>query len=175
MVAGLRGPRPRPRRPHTLASICLFRSGGPRPVSCPCRSWGASWVPTSPPRWKSYGAGRAFSEGGVMSVLCRVCQVFPPLVSTFGLFPILVKCDYQFILIQLCLSHYLWLSCVFIVLSIQYDFVWSTRYSPVFLLVSALPCHALPCFSTLNTIILSYIVISMFLVHPSCVHCDSFE
>ncbi len=107
--------------------------------------------------------------------LCQCMSGVPPLDSTFGLFPILVKCDYQFILIQLCLSHYLWLSCVFIVLSIQYDFVWSTRYSPVFLLVSALPCHALPCFSTLNAIILSYILISMFLVHPSCVHCDSFE
>ncbi len=29
--------------------------------------------------------------------------------------------------------------------SVQFDFVWSTRYSPVFLSVSALPCLALPC------------------------------
>ncbi len=28
--------------------------------------------------------------GGVMSVLCRVCLAFPPLVSIFGLFPVLV-------------------------------------------------------------------------------------
>ncbi len=33
-------------------------------------------------------------EGGVMSVLCRVCLVFPPHVSIFGLFPVLVKCHY---------------------------------------------------------------------------------
>ncbi len=37
---------------------------------------------------------------------------------------------------QLCLSNYLWFTCVFIVLSVQFDFVWSTRYSPVFLSVS---------------------------------------
>ncbi len=39
-----------------------------------------------------------------MSVLCRVCLVSPPLVSIFGLFPVPVKSDYQFILVQLCLS-----------------------------------------------------------------------
>ncbi len=51
-------------------------------------------------------------------VLCRVCHVLPPLVSIFGLFLFLVKCDYELILVQLCLSRYLWLSCVFIVLSV---------------------------------------------------------
>ncbi len=67
----------------------------------------------------------------------------PPLVSIFGLFPVLVKCDYELIIVQLCLSHYLWLSCVFIVLSVQFDFVWSTCYSPVFLSVNlALSCPA---------------------------------
>ncbi len=30
----------------------------------------------------------------VMSVLCRVCLVFPPHVSIFGLFPVLVRCNY---------------------------------------------------------------------------------
>ncbi len=29
-----------------------------------------------------------------LSVLCLVCHVFPPLVSIFGLFPVLVSCDY---------------------------------------------------------------------------------
>ncbi len=102
VLAGLRGPRPRPRRPPPLASICLFRSGGSRPVSYLCVSRGASRVPSPT---------RAFWEGGVMSV--TVCYVFPPLVSIFGLFPVLGKCDYQFILIQRCLSHYLCLSYVF--------------------------------------------------------------
>ncbi len=30
-----------------------------------------------------------------VSVLCRVCHVFPPLVSIFGLFPVLVSCHYE--------------------------------------------------------------------------------
>ncbi len=78
----------------TLASVCPFHSRGPCPVSCPSVSWGASRVLTLPPRWKCYSVGRALREGGVMSVLCRVCLVFPPLVSLFGLFPFLVECDY---------------------------------------------------------------------------------
>ncbi len=85
----------------TLAKICLFSSGGPYPISCPCVSWGASRVP---PRWYCYGAGRAFREGGVMSVLCRLCHVFPPLVSIYVFSPVRVKCDYELILVQLCLS-----------------------------------------------------------------------
>ncbi len=32
-----------------------------------------------------------------MSLLCRVCHVFMPLVSISGLFPVLVECDCQFI------------------------------------------------------------------------------
>ncbi len=43
----------------------------------------------------------------ILSVLCRVCLVFLPHVSLFGLFPVLVKCDYWLILVQLCLSRYL--------------------------------------------------------------------
>ncbi len=43
----------------------------------------------------------------VLSVLCRVCHVFPPHVSIFGLFPVLVKCHYELILVQPCLSNYL--------------------------------------------------------------------
>ncbi len=107
------------------------------------------------------------SYGVTLSVFCSVCHVFLPLVSIFGLFPVLVKCDYQLNLIQLCLSHCRWLSRVFIVLSVQFDFIWTTRYSPVFLLVSALPCPfpAVSCLSTLKTVISN-----LFLVHPCCVH-----
>ncbi len=104
----------------------------------------------------------------IMSVICRVCLVFPPLVSIFGLFPVLVKCDYELILVQLCLSHYLWLSCVLIVLSVQFDFVWSTHYSPVFLSVSTLPYPAL--FRYIKDCYLSYILVCVFLDLPSCVH-----
>ncbi len=105
-----------------------------------------------------------------MSVLCHVCHVFPPLVSIFGLFPVLVKCDHWFILVQLCLSRYLWLSCVFIVLSVQFDLVWSTRYSPVFLSMSALSCPAL--MSPLKTVYLSLPPRLRVPCSSSCVHRD---
>ncbi len=55
-----------------------------------------------PPRWYCYGAGLAFLEGELCPVLCRVCHVFLPLVSLFGLFPVLVKFVYQLIMSQLC-------------------------------------------------------------------------
>ncbi len=41
-----------------------------------------------------------------VSVLCRMCHVFPPLVSIFGLFPVLVRSDYEFIRVQVCLCDY---------------------------------------------------------------------
>ncbi len=88
-----------------------------------------------------------------VSVLCRVCHVFPPHVSIFGLFPVLVSCHYELSMFQLCLSHYVLITLCILVLSFEFDFVWSTRYSPVFLSMSALPCLALPCLSRLKTII----------------------
>ncbi len=69
---------------------CLFRSGGPRPVFLSMSVLRGLQSAHPPPRWNCYGVGHAFWEGGVMSVLCRVCLVFPPLVSIFGLFPVLV-------------------------------------------------------------------------------------
>ncbi len=42
--------------------------------------------------------------------LCQdsvVCHVFPHLVSIFGLFPVLVRCDYQLIRVQVCSCDYL--------------------------------------------------------------------
>ncbi len=58
------------------------------------------------------------------------------------------------------------------VLSVQFDFVWSTRYS-LFLSVSTLPCLALPCLESLKTVYLSYILVCMFLDPHSCVHRDT--
>ncbi len=55
-----------------------------------------------PPLPGGDGSGRAFREGGVMSDLCRVCLVFPPPVSIFGLFPALVSCHYELIRFQVC-------------------------------------------------------------------------
>ncbi len=100
-----------------------------------------------------------------MSGFCCVCHVFPPLVSIFGLFPVLVWCDYWLILVQPCLSNYLWLTCVFIVLSVHFDFVWSIRYSRCFLSVSL-------ALSWLKTVIWVYVLVSVFLVPPCCVHRD---
>ncbi len=74
--------------------------------------------------------GQKWPKSTSVSPLSCVCHVFPPLVSIFGLFPVLVKCHYDLILVQPCLSNYLWFTCVFIVLSVQFDFVWSTRYFP---------------------------------------------
>ncbi len=68
----------------TLASVCLFHSGGPVLCMYPCLSWGVSRVPTPPPRWNCYGSGRAFREGGVMLEICHVHLVFPPPVSIYG-------------------------------------------------------------------------------------------
>ncbi len=50
------------------------------------------------------GAAAAVSPArreGRASVLCRVCHVFPPLVSIFGLFPVLVSCHYELSMFQL--------------------------------------------------------------------------
>ncbi len=38
-----------------------------------------------------------------LSGFCRVCHVFPPLVSIYGLFPVLVSCHYELSIFQLCL------------------------------------------------------------------------
>ncbi len=74
-----------------------------------------------------------------LSEFCCVCHVFPPLVSIFGLFPVLVSCHYELSMFQLCLSRYVLITLCILVLSFEFDFVWSTRYSPVFLAMSVLP------------------------------------
>ncbi len=74
--------------------VCLFHSGGPRPVFLSMSVLRGLQSAHPPPRWSGYSVGHAFREGGVMSGFCCVCHVFLPLVSIFGLFPVLVKCDY---------------------------------------------------------------------------------
>ncbi len=149
-----------------MASFVCSALEVPVLCSCPCLSWGASRAPTPPSPVELLRRGTHLPGGGVMSVLCRVRHVFPPLVSIFGLFPVLVWCDYWLILVQPCLSNYLWFTCVFIVLSVQFDFVWSTRYSRCFC-VSVLPCPAL------KTIIWVNVLVCVFLVPPCCVHHDN--
>ncbi len=41
-----------------------------------------------------------------LSGFCCVCHLFPPLVSIFGLFPVLVSCHYELICVQVCLCDY---------------------------------------------------------------------
>ncbi len=77
-----------------------------------------------------------------MSVLCRVCHVFPPHVSIFGLFPVLVSCHYEFIRVQVCLCDYVLITLCILVLSFEFDLVWSTRYFPVYPVSQ--PCLVLP-------------------------------
>ncbi len=129
-----------------LASVYLFHSGGPVLCMYPCLSWGASRVPTPPPRWNCYGSGRAFREGGVMLELFCVNLVFPPLVSVYGLFPVLVSCDWVYLVPGVCVcvivNYLVYLSPVF---CIPFRLVYSSF--PVFLLVipgvSTLPCVTL--------------------------------
>ncbi len=101
-----------------------------------------------------------------LSGFCCVCHLFLPLVSIFGLFPVLVSCHYDLSMFQLCLSGYVLIIPCILVLSFEFDFFWSTRYSPVFLAMSALPCPALPCLSRLKTIIWVYILVCVFLFLP---------
>ncbi len=67
-----------------------------------------------------------------------MCHVFPPRVSIFGLFPVLVSCHYELSMFQLCLSHYVLIIPCILVLSFEFDFVWSTCDSPVYLVCQ--PC-----------------------------------
>ncbi len=76
-----------------------------------------------------------------VSGFCCVCHVFPPLVSIFGLFPVLVSCHYELSMFQLCLSLMCNYPCI-LVLSFQFDFVWSTCDFPVYPV--SLPCLVLP-------------------------------
>ncbi len=78
-----------------------------------------------------------------MSGFCCVCHVFPPHVSRFGLFPDLVSCHYELSMFQLCLSRYVLIIPCILVLSFEFDFVWSTCDSPVYLVCQ--PCLVLPC------------------------------
>ncbi len=115
-----------------MVPVCLFRSGGPRPVFLSVFVLRGLQSAHPPSPMELLRLGTSLSGGGVMSVLCRVCHVFPPLVSIFGLFPVLVRCHYEFILVsRVCLIVYDYP--LYIVLSFEFDFVWSTCYFPVYL------------------------------------------
>ncbi len=56
-----------------------------------------------------------------LSGFCCVCHLFLPLVSIFGLFPVLVSCHYELSMFQLCLSRYVLITLCILVLSFEFD------------------------------------------------------
>ncbi len=118
--------------------------------------------PTSPVEMLRCGTRLPGGGSYVRVLLCVSCV--PASCVHIGLFPVLVRCDYQLIRAQLCLSRYLGFTCVFIVLSVQFDFVWSTRYSRCFLSVSlAMSSPDV----LLNTIIWVYVLVCVSLFLPA--------
>ncbi len=98
-----------------------------------------------------------------MLQLFRVCLVFPPLVSIYGLFPVLVSCRLSLIQFQvcvICVNYNVYLSPVF---CLPFRLVYS-------LFPVCLPCPVLPLMLSLKTIILKYLSVCVFLVSPCCVH-----
>ncbi len=107
-----------------------------------------------------------------------MCHVFLPHVSIFGLFPVLVSCHYELSMFQLCLSRYVLITLCILVLSFEFDLVWSTRYSPVFPFSVSPACPALLCLPALPcpAVFIKDYYLSLSLrvpVPPSCVHRDS--
>ncbi len=96
-----------------------------------------------------------------------MCHLFLPLLSIFGLFPVLVSCRYELICVQLCVCDYVLITLCILVLSFEFDFVWSTRYFP------GVSC---PCQCCLDVYIKDYYLSLRprlrVLVPPSCVHRD---
>ncbi len=80
-----------------------------------------------------------------------MCHVFPPLVSIFGLFPVLVSCHYELSMFQLCLSRYVLIT-LCILMSCLLSLIWSgLLVTHRYFCESALSCPAL--MSALKTII----------------------
>ncbi len=103
--------------------------------------------------------------------MCVMCSrlLCPYLVC----FPVLVSCRYELICVQLCVCDYVLITLCILVLSFEFAFVWSTRYSPVFLSMSVMPCLALPCLDLLKTVILSLCPRQRVPVSSSCLHRDT--
>ncbi len=104
----------------------------------------------------------------LLSVLCLVCLEFLPLVSLFGLFPVLAKCDYWSIFVQL-----VSLSMIFLCI---YSLDCSVWIRPVYSLLPGVPVCvylALLCLESLKTVYLSYILVCVYHDPPSFVHHDN--
>ncbi len=105
-----------------------------------------------------------------MSGLCCVCHVFLPLVSIFGLFPVLVSCHYELIRVQLCVCDYVLIIPCILVLSLS-------LISSGLLVTSQCILSLSPALSCLDVIKYYYLSLRPCLrvpVPPSCVHRDSY-
>ncbi len=106
----------------------------------------------------------------ILSVVCVMCsRLLCPYLSS-----VLVILS-SFLSSCVCLIIYDY-TVYFIVLSVQFDLVWSTQLLPgvpvcVYL---ASPCPAQPCLDSLKTVYLSYILVCVLLDSPSCVHRDRY-
>ncbi len=94
-----------------------------------------------------------------LSGFCCVRHVFPPHVSIFGLFPVLVKCHYELILVQPCLSNYLWFTCVY--KSCLLSLIWSGL-----LVTSRCILSLCPALMSVKTIIWVYVLVCVSLFLP---------
>ncbi len=94
-----------------------------------------------------------------------MCHLFLPLVSIFGLFPVLVSCRYELICVQLCVCDYVLITLCILVLSFEFDFVWSTCDFPVYPVSES-------CLVLIKYYYLSLRPRLRVPVPPSCVHRD---
>ncbi len=78
-----------------------------------------------------------------------------------------VSCRYELICVQLCVCDYVLITLCILVLSFEFDFVWSTRYFPGVSCLWVLPCLALSYLDVaLKTIIWVYVLVCVFLFLP---------
>ncbi len=91
-----------------------------------------------------------------------MCHLFLPLVSIFGLFPVLVSCHYELSMFQLCLCD-----CVnYPVYLVPVCSVWFRLVYSLLPGVSCLSALSCPALSSLKTIIWVYVLVWVFLFLP---------
>ncbi len=74
-------------------------------------------------------------------IVSRVCVMCSRLMCPYLSSVLVILCSFLSSCVCLIIYDY---TVYFIVLSVQFDLVWSTRYSPVFLSVSTSPRRVLP-------------------------------
>ncbi len=133
-----------------MVPVCLFHSGGPRPVFLSVFVLRGLQSAHPPSPMELLRLETSLSGGGsYVRVLLRVSCVPASCVHIwFVSCPCFMSLGVKYVF-QLCLSRYVLITLCILVLSFEFDFVWSTRYFPG---VSCpcqsclvLPCRALSC------------------------------